>query len=236
MFDSQGNFIFHGIEWKNHKYIRKEGNRYIYPEDIKTPQQASIKTPQQASRTPNGSGGTHGSRAGGGGGTHADRRYIAPTPPNPARATSTRNTKVASSGGSNPSRAGMPSNIGNRSLSRPASGEYTARTEVQKAYSKYPKDKITTKERVTDPSTGNYTEVEKNSAGRITNKKKGNVYRDNSTSGKFTAESEKRKGEQANKRKKHNQSNSAIASEQSKRGKAAVEEAIRKAKIKKKKK
>lgn len=26
---------FKGREWKNHKYIRKEGNRYIYPEDIK---------------------------------------------------------------------------------------------------------------------------------------------------------------------------------------------------------
>lgn len=26
---------FKGREWKNHKYIRKEGNRYIYPEDLK---------------------------------------------------------------------------------------------------------------------------------------------------------------------------------------------------------
>ena len=24
----------HGVEWKRHKYIRKEGNRYIYPEDL----------------------------------------------------------------------------------------------------------------------------------------------------------------------------------------------------------
>lgn len=24
----------HGLEWKRHKYIRKEGNRYIYPEDL----------------------------------------------------------------------------------------------------------------------------------------------------------------------------------------------------------
>lgn len=24
-----------GVEWKNHKYIRKIGNRYIYPEDLK---------------------------------------------------------------------------------------------------------------------------------------------------------------------------------------------------------
>lgn len=26
--------IKHGVEWKRHKYIRKEGNRYIYPEDL----------------------------------------------------------------------------------------------------------------------------------------------------------------------------------------------------------
>lgn len=25
----------HGVEWRKHKYIRKEGNRYIYPEDVK---------------------------------------------------------------------------------------------------------------------------------------------------------------------------------------------------------
>ena len=24
----------HGVEWRKHKYIRKEGNRYIYPEDL----------------------------------------------------------------------------------------------------------------------------------------------------------------------------------------------------------
>lgn len=27
--------LAHGMEWKKHKYIRKEGNRYIYPEDLK---------------------------------------------------------------------------------------------------------------------------------------------------------------------------------------------------------
>lgn len=27
---------FKGQEWKHHKYIRKEGNRYIYPEDVKS--------------------------------------------------------------------------------------------------------------------------------------------------------------------------------------------------------
>ena len=35
MFDAEGNFLFHGQDWRNHKYIRKEGNRYIYPEDVK---------------------------------------------------------------------------------------------------------------------------------------------------------------------------------------------------------
>lgn len=27
--------LYHGVEWKRHKYIRKEGNRYIYPDDLK---------------------------------------------------------------------------------------------------------------------------------------------------------------------------------------------------------
>lgn len=34
MFDAEGNFLIHGREWGQHKYIRKEGNRYIYPEDL----------------------------------------------------------------------------------------------------------------------------------------------------------------------------------------------------------
>lgn len=34
MFDAEGNFLIHGREWGRHKYIRKEGNRYIYPEDL----------------------------------------------------------------------------------------------------------------------------------------------------------------------------------------------------------
>lgn len=34
MFDAEGNFLIHGREWGHHKYIRKEGNRYIYPEDL----------------------------------------------------------------------------------------------------------------------------------------------------------------------------------------------------------
>lgn len=34
MFDTEGNFLIHGREWGQHKYIRKEGNRYIYPEDL----------------------------------------------------------------------------------------------------------------------------------------------------------------------------------------------------------
>ena len=31
--------LFHsakGTTWKKHKYVRKEGDRYIYPEDLKT--------------------------------------------------------------------------------------------------------------------------------------------------------------------------------------------------------
>ena len=31
-----------GREWKEHKYIRKEGNRYIYPEDLNKPKRASV--------------------------------------------------------------------------------------------------------------------------------------------------------------------------------------------------
>lgn len=35
-FDSSGGLtLAHGVEWRRHKYIRKEGNRYIYPEDLK---------------------------------------------------------------------------------------------------------------------------------------------------------------------------------------------------------
>ena len=35
--DRFGNYdLAHSIEWKQHKYIRKEGNRYIYPEDIQS--------------------------------------------------------------------------------------------------------------------------------------------------------------------------------------------------------
>lgn len=34
--DRFGNYdLEHGIKWRQHKYIRKEGNRYIYPEDLK---------------------------------------------------------------------------------------------------------------------------------------------------------------------------------------------------------
>lgn len=34
-FDSSGGVsLAHGVEWRRHKYIRKEGNRYIYPEDL----------------------------------------------------------------------------------------------------------------------------------------------------------------------------------------------------------
>lgn len=113
MFDSQGNFLFHSQDWRNHKYIRKEGDKYIYPEDI--------KTPQQASRTSGGSGGTHSGY--GSGGSHTDRKVVAPSAPNPARTSriATRNINSASGGGgSTPrtsrvaSRAGMPSNVGNQ--------------------------------------------------------------------------------------------------------------------------
>ena len=39
--DRFGNYnLAHGIQWRQHKYIRKEGNRYIYPEDLKKKQQA----------------------------------------------------------------------------------------------------------------------------------------------------------------------------------------------------
>lgn len=35
-FDSSGGIsLAHGVEWRRHKYIRKEGKRYIYPEDLK---------------------------------------------------------------------------------------------------------------------------------------------------------------------------------------------------------
>ena len=35
-FDSSGGVsLAHGVEWRKHKYIRKEGKRYIYPEDLK---------------------------------------------------------------------------------------------------------------------------------------------------------------------------------------------------------
>ena len=34
--DRFGNYdLEHGAKWRQHKYIRKEGNRYIYPEDLK---------------------------------------------------------------------------------------------------------------------------------------------------------------------------------------------------------
>lgn len=33
--DRFGNYsLEHGVKWRQHKYIRKEGNRYIYPEDL----------------------------------------------------------------------------------------------------------------------------------------------------------------------------------------------------------
>lgn len=111
MFDSQGNFLFHGQDWRNHKYIRKEGDKYIYPEDI--------KTPQQASRASGGSGGTHSGY--GSGGSHVDRKVVAPSAPNPARTAriATRDVKTtprASKGAEYinriASKAGMPSNIG----------------------------------------------------------------------------------------------------------------------------
>ena len=37
--DHFGNYdLVHAQEWKQHKYIRKEGNRYIYPEDLRSNQ------------------------------------------------------------------------------------------------------------------------------------------------------------------------------------------------------
>ena len=47
-FDSSGGLaLAHGAEWRRHKYIRKEGNRYIYPEDLKK-QQAAQEAVRQA--------------------------------------------------------------------------------------------------------------------------------------------------------------------------------------------
>lgn len=41
-------YLSHGSAWKNHKYIRKEGNRYIYAEDLQKAKnvKSQVDTPQ----------------------------------------------------------------------------------------------------------------------------------------------------------------------------------------------
>ena len=48
-FDSSGGLtLAHGVEWRRHKYIRKEGNRYIYPEDLRKQQaQEAVRQAQE---------------------------------------------------------------------------------------------------------------------------------------------------------------------------------------------
>ena len=172
MFDSQGNFLFHSQDWRNHKYIRKEGNRYIYPEDI--------KTPQQASRNTGGTGGTHSGY--GSGGSHVDRKVVAPSAPNP-------------------SRAGMPSNVGNR--------------------------KNTVRGGQADPNTLYQTYASRKS----TRTKDGRTIQSmdrTSQGGVGTAQTEMKKGLAANERKKHATSNSGIAVSEKKKGETAAKNRVNK--------
>ena len=207
MFDSQGNFLFHGQEWKRHKYIRKEGDRYIYADDVNS----------------------HGGSGGGHRETptimerHAARRkVVAPSAPNPARTATiaTRNiNSVSGGGGSKPSsragmpsdarrnslsgsRAGMPTNLGNRSTAKKEvpktnngyGGEYTARSEVQKVINKIPKENRRVVSRTTSATSGDYRQTVKDGNGNVISSKRGNTFRDNSNSGRATAMSEMKKG------------------------------------------
>lgn len=53
-----------GREWKEHKYIRKEGNRYIYPEDLKSPSKKSSSSINNTITSKTGNGVVGGNNAG----------------------------------------------------------------------------------------------------------------------------------------------------------------------------
>lgn len=247
MFDSQGNFLFHGQDWKKHKYIRKEGDKYIYPEDAKKSSGSRAGMPSNIKKTNVLSGGQAVGEVNGKAAVSTNTRLnkSGSAYNGPIRVTTKAQSMTAAremqkgknklptyrgAGGEytamnelkkagkaainnlrknkndfdkgKGSKAGMPSNLGNRSTTKKEvsrtnngyGGEYTARTEVQKVINKIPKENRRVVSRTTSATSGDYTETIKDGNGKLLSKRKGNTFRDSSNSGRATAESERKKG------------------------------------------